>query len=312
MESLGIAIIRAGREHPAPPDHPENARRLELIVSELNGPKWMERRVALPSHRYSRQLIERIHDPLHLDRMAEIEGQDYLHFDPDTYAAPESFDASCRVTWALLSAVDASLEDGPAKSFILGRPPGHHASCRKSMGFCLVNHIAVAAQYAIDEYGLSRIAIVDFDIHHGNGTQDTFYNRSDVLYISTHQYPFYPGTGAVMEVGIDDGEGCTINFPLPAGSDNRAVVAKYEHEIAQALQSYHPELILVSAGFDAHRFDPLGGFAMTGDGFGQIGRVLKQVAADECDGRLVSILEGGYDPQGNLDSITHYLEALID
>jgi len=312
VERLGIAIKTAGREHPAPPDHPENAKRLDLIVEKLSTPEWAERTTELPSHRYSRQIIERIHDPAHLDLMAETPGHDYLFFDPDTYAGPDSFEASCQVTWALLGAVDAAFEEGPRVSFVLGRPPGHHASYRRSMGFCLVNHIAVAAQYAISEHALSRLAIVDFDIHHGNGTQDTFYDRSDVLYISTHQYPFYPGTGAAMEIGRDAGEGYTMNFPLPAGSDDRAVVGKYEHEIARAVQRYRPELILVSAGFDGHRFDPLGGFRMTGEGFGQIGRILKDIAVDQCGGRLISILEGGYDPEGNLDSITSYLEALLN
>ena len=312
VERLGLAITTAGREHPAPYDHPENAKRLDLIVAKLGEPQWRERRVDLPSHRYSRQVLERIHDPSHLDRMAEFEGDDYLYFDPDTYAGPESFEASCRVTWALLSAVDATFESGPYVSFVLGRPPGHHAGHKRSMGFCLVNHIAVAAQYALDEHGAARVAVVDFDIHHGNGTQDLFYDRADVLYVSTHQYPFYPGTGAAMEAGRETGEGYTLNFPLPAGSDDTAVVSKYDGPIAKKIQDFQPELILVSAGFDAHRFDPLGGFRMTGEGFGRIGRILKELADESCEGRLVSVLEGGYDPEGNLDSITHYLEALID
>jgi acetoin utilization deacetylase AcuC-like enzyme len=310
MMRIGLAVIPSEHEHPAPAGHPENTKRLALTLEELRKPAWREKFVELPVREYPRSVIEAVHDTAHLDYLASIGNEGWTHIDPDTYAGRTSFEASCRVTWSLLSAVDAAFGGGPSVSFVIGRPPGHHAERNRSMGFCLVNHVAVATQYALDALDAARVAVVDFDVHHGNGTQAIFYDRSDVLYISTHQYPFYPGTGAMMETGRDEGEGYTLNIPLPAGTGDNDILHKFEGNILPALHEFNPDLILVSAGFDGHRFDPLGGFRLTGEGYGQIARHLKSATSDLCEGRLISLMEGGYDPEGNLDSITHYLKEL--
>ena len=183
-----------------------------------------------------------------------------------------------------------------------------HINC--CQGFCLVNHVAIAAQYARDELKADKVAIVDFDVHHGNGTQDLFYDRPDVLYISSHQHPFYPGTGLQNETGAADGRGFTVNFPLPAGTSDSEFVALYEDQVAAALREFRPDLILVSAGFDGHVADPLGGLGLTGAAFRSVGGILQLVADNVCDGRLISMLEGGYGPENNRESICSYIEGI--
>ena len=211
---------------------------------------------------------------------------------------------------ASLSGVDTIMGAGPHAVFVLGRPPGHHALSHRAMGFCIFNNVAIAAQYALDHYGLARVAIVDFDVHHGNGTQAIFYDRDDVLFCSTHRSNFYPGTGYPEERGAGKGKGFTINRPMMAGDGDREILAAHTETFVPALNQFAPELLIVSAGFDAHVLDPLGGLSVTKGAYSEIGRILKQVADRHCHGRILSVLEGGYDPRGNLDSITSYLEGL--
>jgi len=312
MARIGLAVIPSEHDHPAPAGHPENLPRLAGALAELEKAEFRKITAPVPEREYATSMLAAVHDPDYLEMLATIDRSDWVYLDPDTYATANSFAASCRVTWALLSAVDEAMSGGPVGAFVLGRPPGHHACRRRAMGFCLVNHIAVAAQYALDRHHLKRIAIVDFDIHHGNGTQDFFYERSDVLYVSVHQYPFYPGTGAAMETGSGAGEGYTRNFPFPGGTGDTEIQEVFERDIAAALHVYRPDLILVSAGFDGHSADPLGGFRMTGPGYAAIARILRTSAEQHCGGRLISILEGGYNAEGNLDAITRYIKALSE
>ena len=310
MNPVGLALHLAEKSHPAPLGHPENFGRLALIPAAMERPEIKALTVPLLSDQYDLDVLDCVHDPAYISGLKTYRGEEICYIDPDTYQGPLSFRASRDVTWAVLSAVDAAFGSGPSVSFVLGRPPGHHAEADRGMGFCLVNHVAVAAQYAIDVHKCRRAAVVDFDIHHGNGTQRIFYERSDVLYISTHQYPFYPGSGSSGEQGADRGYGCTANFPFRAGAGDTELVNVFQNDISSLLDNYGPDIILVSAGFDGHYLDPLGGFRLTGEGFRLIGTSLREAADRLCGSRLVSTLEGGYDPEANVDSITNYIRGI--
>ena len=201
----------------------------------------------------------------------------------------------------------ASAEDENRTAFAAVRPPGHHAEADQAMGFCYFNNAAVAAEHLLRRHGLERVAIVDFDVHHGNGTQHLFEERGDVLYVSLHQYPFYPGTGAAAETGIGAGRGATLNLPLPAGSGDDAYSQAFDRQVVPALRRFAPQLLLISAGFDAWQGDPLGGMRVTLDGYRRWGELLAGVAERHCGGRSVSLLEGGYD----LGSLGELVEAYL-
>ncbi len=310
MNPVGLALHLAEKSHPAPLGHPENFGRLALVPAALERPEIAALTAPIPQNQYDLKVLGRVHHPDYIDRLKSYKIAETDYVDPDTYHGPLSFEASCDVTWAVLSGVDAAFGPGPSVSFVLGRPPGHHAEADIGMGFCLVNHSAVAAQYAIDVHKCRRVAVVDFDIHHGNGIQHIFYERSDVLYISTHQSPFYPGTGSSGEEGAHEGHGYTANFPFWAGAGNTELVNVFKGKITELLDSYGPDIILVSAGFDGHYLDPLGGFKMTGEGFRLIGVCLREAADRLCGSRLVSTLEGGYHPEANVDSITNYIRGI--
>jgi len=312
MKQIGLAIVPNELEHPSPAGHPERPGRLALILDELKKPEYSEFTQPIIPEIYDKTLLHRVHRPEYIQRLVTYSDSGIGYLDPDTYLSVSSFEASCQVTWSLLRGIDLAFGDGPAASFVLGRPPGHHAEYDHGMGFCLVNHVAVAAQYALDNHEAERVAIVDFDIHHGNGTQNLFYNRDDVLYISTHQYPFYPGTGSEQECGKSAGEGLTLNCPLPAGTGDKDLAHIVDGKVSSRLCKFKPDLILISAGFDGHHHDPLGGFRLTGQGFYDITRTFQSLAGELCAGRIVSLLEGGYDPDGNLDSITNHIRGLAE
>lgn len=307
MEEIGLSILTHEESHSAPVGHPETSERLNLIAAELACVRGF---AFLESTKAALAPICRVHDEFYVRSLIELGERGGGMADPDTYVTASSIVAVRTVVGTLLRAVDRAFAGSPTASFILGRPPGHHARRSQAMGFCLVNNVAVAAQYALDNRLAERVAIVDFDIHHGNGTQEIFYERSDVLYISTHQYPFYPGTGAINETGRGEGDGYNLNIPLPPGTDDDRFFSVFERKILPLLVRYQPQLILVSAGFDGHRLDPLGGFQLTGSVYGRIAAMLRNQARLYCGGRLIAMLEGGYDPQGNLESITEFVKGL--
>lgn len=310
MTGLAVSILLNEDAHCAPPGHPENAMRLRKIASILEGELASGKVKSIESTDHGHEPIDRVHDKDYIRNLKEICERGAASLDPDTYVSNGSFDAALSVVNAVLSAIDMVTDGRCNRAFVLGRPPGHHAEFNHAMGFCLINNVAVGAQYALVTRGLKRVAVVDFDVHHGNGTQHTFYDRSDVLFISSHRYPFYPGTGSASEIGAKDGSGFTLNIPMPAGEGDEEIIARYELQAIPALNRYQPELILVSAGFDSSHVDPLGGMNVTGGGFFRIGQLLRKAADRWCNGRIISVLEGGYDEVGNVESITKYLEGI--
>jgi acetoin utilization deacetylase AcuC-like enzyme len=250
--------------------------------------------------------LARVHDREYLGLIRETAGR-ATALDPDTFTSPETYDVARLAAGAVLAGVDHVLTAKPgARALAMVRPPGHHAERNRAMGFCLFNNIAIAAAHARAK-GLSKIAIVDYDVHHGNGTQWTFYDDPSVLFISSHQYPFYPGTGAAGDIGRGKGVGFTANFPMEAGATDADFERVYG-VVGGILRKFRPELILVSAGFDAHVDDPLGGMRVTASQFGRLTALVAAVADECCQGRLVAVSEGGYD----LAALAGSLRAAID
>lgn len=251
--------------------------------------------------------LARVHTREHIAGIVAVRGRATM-IDEDTFTSPDSDDIARLAAGAVLTAVDHVL-DGPAgtRALALVRPPGHHAEAGKAMGFCLYNNIAVGAAYARSR-GRSRVAIVDYDVHHGNGTQAMFYEDPTVLFVSSHQYPFWPGSGAVSETGRGVGEGFTLNVPLTMGDRDDVVERKYAEQVLPRLRQFKPELLMISAGFDAHEQDPLGQLRMTTAGFARLTQALLDVAGEACEGRVVLVTEGGYD----LEALSESLDAVIE
>jgi acetoin utilization deacetylase AcuC-like enzyme len=289
--------------------HPENPRRLPAIDAALRQADLVNDRPEISFLAAEREALERVHDPRYLDLLEEITAQGGAWLDGDTVVTPDSLATATLAAGAGIAAVDAALDGIAPRSFALVRPPGHHATRERGMGFCLINNVAVAAGHALSR-GLERIAIVDWDVHHGNGTQDIFYTSNQVLFCSMHQFPFYPGSGFVNETGRDEGEGYTVNLPLPGGQTDAVYLQTFDDRILPALRAYEPELLLVSAGFDAHVDDPIGGMRMTEAGFAALATRVADIADRYAAGRVVLILEGGYDPSALGRSVSAVMRAL--
>jgi acetoin utilization deacetylase AcuC-like enzyme len=249
-----------------------------------------------------------VHSKAHIERVLNAIPQHGLHYlDPDTPVSPGSGEAALRAVGAVCAAVDAVFEGDAQNAFCGARPPGHHAEPERAMGFCLFNNVAIAAQHAKEKHGIRRVAIIDFDVHHGNGTQAAFERNPEVLYASTHQSPWYPGTGAARETGV----GNIFNSPLSAGSGSKEFRAAMTGKILPAVDRFKPELVLVSAGFDAHEDDPLASLELTEDDFAWITRELAELAARHCAGKLVSTLEGGYNLEALAASAVAHVRELM-
>jgi acetoin utilization deacetylase AcuC-like enzyme len=280
------------RKHDTGHGHPERPERLDAVRRGI----WQagleaEVRMVSPRPATSAELL-RVHTAGHLALVASTEGRHY-RFDPDTQAGPQSYPAALRAAGALVDAVDQVLDGELDRAFCAIRPPGHHALPDRAMGFCLFNNVAVAAAHALSR-GLERVLVVDFDVHHGNGTQATFYGEKRVLYVSSHAWPFYPGTGGVDEVGEGPGRGFTVNLPLPGAMGDREYTSVYRQIVEPIGRAFDPELVLVSAGFDAHRGDPLAGMDMTAAGYAELMDLCVDLAGGAGRGRVVAALEGGY------------------
>ena len=272
--------------------HPESPDRLRAIREGLKRKHGVEYVEADPA---SIDVIAAVHDRSYVERLQEFCAGGGGQWDPDTTAVAETWDAVVRsaglACWAAESALEGA--DGRETPFSIGRPPGHHAVEDDAMGFCFVNNVAVAAQHAIDAYGVDRVAIIDWDVHHGNGTQDIFYDRDDVYTVSIHEGGLYPGTGQVGEIGEGAGEGTTMNIPMPSGSETPAYVRALEDLVMPAIASFDPGLVLVSAGFDAHRHDPISRVRLSTEGYAVMTDRIRSLAAD-VDAPLAFVLEGGY------------------
>ncbi len=283
--------------HRSPPGHPERPERLLAVRDGLARAGFAERGAQVPVRRIREEEIGLVHTAGYLaDVTRAVPGQSgYL--DEDTFFSPGSWDAALAAAGAAVDLARASLDGRYARGFGVVRPPGHHAEPDRAMGFCLLNNVAIAAADARAR-GAARVAVVDWDVHHGNGTQHAFYRDPNVMYVSTHQYPLYPGTGAATEIGEGEGRGTTINLPLPAGSGDADYAAAFDEVIVPALRAFRPDLILISAGYDAFSDDPLAGMEVSAAGYRRMAAALRQVAEETCDGRLVAVLEGGYDLNG--------------
>lgn len=294
--------------HDAGAGHPERPERLAAIREELDrrpvaGARWVRPRPA------PREAIERVHTRSYVDRIESVRGTTY-RFDPDTAVSPGSVEAAYLAAGAALDAVTA-VAAGPARrAFALVRPPGHHAEASQAMGFCLFNNVAIAAAHARAALGCERVLIADWDVHHGNGTERAFYDRRDVLVFDTHRFPYYPGTGALEEVGRGEGEGFTVNVPLPAGLGDGDLAAAFREVLIPIADAFRPDLVLVSAGFDAHQADPIGDQGLTEDGFAALTGIVRGIAERHASGRLVLVLEGGYDLPALARSVRACVEVL--
>lgn len=291
---MSLILIASERfaEHMTPPGHPESPERAEVM--DAVAAEWRGRggEVVAPREA-SREQLARVHAPEHLRRMGEAAGIS-VALDPDTYTSPDTYEVALLSAGAAVDAVERVMGGGHKRAFVLSRPPGHHAEHDRAMGFCFFNNVAVAAAHA-RALGATRVAIVDYDVHHGNGTQHIFEHDPDVLYISTHQFPYYPGTGAADEVGFGAGAGRTVNVPLELGATDEDFRLVFEQVVVPVLRQFAPDVLFISAGFDAHERDPLGQMRVTTPGFAAMTAALRQVAEECCDGRLVAVAEGGYD-----------------
>jgi acetoin utilization deacetylase AcuC-like enzyme len=285
--------------------HPERPERLEAIIAQLESRGLRERMVELATREATDDELLRVHAPSLLDAVASAAARS-AWLDPDTYTKPESVGIARRAAGGLLVALEAVLRGEADNAFVAMRPPGHHATPTRPMGFCLYNNVAVAAAAALDA-GMARLAILDWDVHHGNGTQDTFERDSRVLYVSTHAAPFYPGTGGLHDTGV----GTTINIPLPHASGDAAFLAAYEQVALPALERHQPELILVSSGFDAHARDFLAMLNVTTDGYHRVARLAFDAAQWLCHGRIIAALEGGYDEHALAWCASGLVEVLL-
>jgi acetoin utilization deacetylase AcuC-like enzyme len=290
--------------HDTGPEHVERPARLRAVLRALEAAHpdldWQQAPLA------SRGQLLRVHDERLLQLVLETTPKGLMALDPDTMLSPGSADAALRAAGAGVAAVDAVLAGRTPRAFCAVRPPGHHATANAAMGFCLFNNIAIAAAHAMAAHGLERIAIADFDVHHGNGTQAIFAAEPRVRFCSSHQWPLYPGTGAHNETGI----GNIANAPLPEGAGSPAFRAAWQHELLPFLDAFKPQLVLISAGFDGHRHDPLATMQLEVEDFAWVTRALVQLANVHCNGRVVSMLEGGYDLAALAESCVAHVDAL--
>jgi acetoin utilization deacetylase AcuC-like enzyme len=302
MLRTGIVSDSRYQDHDTGRNHPERPARIATLLAPLEesqrpGLQHFSPRFATPEE------VALIHDSSHVGRVAATAKQDRFSFDADTPTSAQSYSTALLATGGLLTLLDAVMEREIDNGFALVRPPGHHAERNRAMGFCLFNSAAIGVQYLRERFGLKRVLVMDWDVHHGNGTQHSFYDDLGVLYVSTHQYPYYPGTGALDEVGRGQGEGYTLNLPLSAGCGDAEYQELFEFVIDPICHQFDPEFVVISAGFDAHMRDPLGGMQVTEAGFGTMARVLLRVARDHAQGRCAAVLEGGYDLEGLQKSV---------
>ncbi len=301
------------REHLAGIEHPERPERFDAVMNGLADAGLLDKLLRLERRAVTAPELELCHTPeyLRIARHDIASGYAYLSTG-DTDVTPNSWEVAGIAAGGVLNAVDAVVSGRVRNAFCALRPPGHHATRNRGMGFCIFNNIALGARYAQHHHGLERVMIVDWDVHHGNGTQDIFYEDPSVFFFSTHQWPLYPGTGRADETGAGPGAGFTMNFPLPAGSGRAEILPLFQQALAPAADQFRPDLVMISAGFDSREGDLLGRFTLTDHDFADLTRELMSIADRYAQGRLVSVMEGGYSLAGLASAAAAHLGALMD
>lgn len=307
---VGYGIDARFANHHTGAGHPERRERILGLLEMIERYPHSGQLDRIAAREASQDELALVHTPSHIATIAATSGKRAVRLDPDTTTSERSYDVARLAAGLVVEMAERIITGRLQRGFAFVRPPGHHAEPDRAMGFCLFNNIALAAQAAL-QHGLSRVAVVDYDVHHGNGTQAAFYGSPAVLFVSSHQFPFYPGTGDFSETGEGAGRGFTLNFPLPAGCGDSVYVPLYRDVIVRLVEQYKPQLILVSAGFDAYRHDPLAGMNVSQRGFSEISRVLIDCAGRCCQGKILFVLEGGYDVAGLQLCAGHVLDRLL-
>lgn len=309
--ATGLVLDPIFTRHDPGPGHPEQVARYEAITKVLTESGLTDQLTTIPTREATDAELQLIHAPAYI-RLAfeEIRSGITQLSTGDTTVCADTLDVALRAAGAACEAVDAIFKGDLKRVFCALRPPGHHATPSRGMGFCVFNNAALAARYAQREHGIDRVAVVDWDVHHGNGTQDIFYEDASVHFFSTHQAPLYPGTGALEETGRGAGEGFTMNRPFPAGSGMREIGGAFRDDWQSAMDTFRPQLVVISAGFDSRVGDPLGSFTLTDDHFQALTHLVAAVANKHADGRIISCLEGGYHVTGLAQAVQAHLEAL--
>ena len=298
-------------KHDTGPNHPENSARIINTIKHLRSANcWQKLDIKKPRAATEAE-VSAIHSTSQIEQIAEIARSGGGYLDPDTYVSSDSYEAALNAAGAPLTAIDLIMDKKVDNAFCLVRPPGHHATPEKGMGFCLFNNVAIAAKYIQSRYSLDRIVIIDWDVHHGNGTQDAFYDDPSVMYFSMHRYPFYPGTGAEEETGKDSGSGFTINIPLSYNTEPQEYLKFFEDILEKRIKPFKPQFILISSGFDAYRLDPISGLSLEASDYNKLTKLTQNIAKDCCDGRIVSCLEGGYHLLDLPKCIEEHLNGLM-
>ncbi len=292
-------------------EHPENKNRLISINKALADFDQKDKIEQVSPRMATKEEISLAHDPNYMDRIADTISKSMMFLDSmDTVISPKSLDAALYAAGAGLTAADKIMSGDFDRAFCAVRPPGHHAEYDHAMGFCLFNNVALTARYLQQKHGIKKVLILDYDVHHGNGTEHCFYSDSSVYYISLHQYPNFPGTGLDSEKGQGEGEGFNLNIPLPAGTGNEKFMEQMENKVIPTINDFAPEVILLSSGFDAHQMDPLAGLNLTSNSYKEIIKLIVENSVS-AEGRIISFLEGGYDLDALAESVICHLEALM-
>lgn len=308
--ATGLVLDSTFKRHAPGPEHPERPERLDAISAGLSEAGLTNRlsRIALREAKEDELALCHSREYIGIAKRDIMRGLRDLSTG-DTQVSRDSYEVALQAAGAVLNAVDGVMDGRLKNAFCAVRPPGHHATPVRGMGFCIFNNIAVAARYAQKRHGAQRVLIVDWDVHHGNGTQDAFYQDASVFFFSTHQWPLYPGTGAATEVGDGDGRGTTMNRPFPAGS-RREIIDAFREDLLPAARRFKPDVVMISAGFDSRRGDPLGSFQLTDEDFAELTRMMMDLAEEHAGGRVVSVLEGGYSLSGLAAGVAAHVSTL--
>ncbi len=313
MGRVGFVTHPLFEAHEMGPGHPESPERLRAIHSRLESTGTLARLVTIASKAAAREWVETVHESTYVEKLeGRSPSSGYASLDADTTLCPSSLSAAYLGAGGAMAAADAVMTKQIDQAFCAVRPPGHHAEADQAMGFCLFNNVAIVAKYLQQHHGLTRVLIVDWDVHHGNGTQHIFYDDPSVLFFSTHQFPHYPGTGRATETGRGNGYGLTVNIPLSGGQGDEEYEEVFRTTLVSAANEFRPECVLISAGFDAHRDDPLASMNLTEDGYATLTQIVMDIAMQHASGRVISCLEGGYHLQALARSVDRHLLTMLE